>query len=180
MSRFFHWPQGAAALWRIWRTLAGTIGCLILCLTSAQAGNMLTLNITATVIAGPACILNGNSAIDVNFGNGDALQTTRIDGNNYVTPVPFTLVCIGNPSNMRLRFQGTESSFDSHVLATNVADLGIKLLQPDNSALNLGEWFTFSYSATPPAIKAVPVKRPGAILPGGAFNGTATLLVEAL
>lgn len=66
------------------------------------------------------------------------------------------------------------------MLATNLTDLGIQLLKPDNSALAVGEWFTFAYSATPPAIKAVPVKRPGVILPGGVFNSSATLLVEVL
>ncbi|WP_431224777.1 fimbrial protein [Serratia sp. L9] len=135
---------------------------------------------SGTLVVPPACVLNGNSAINVKFNNGIALQTTSIDGSNYATPVPFTLTCTGNPSSLRLRFQGTGSTFDPNVLATDVTDLGIKLLRPNNSALNVGDWFTFTYSVTPPAIKAVPVKRPGTILPGGAFNGSATLLVEVL
>lgn len=160
------------------RVLSGALGGLVLCLASAQASNILSLNITATVIAGPACTLNDNSAIDVDFGN--ALQTTSIDGNNYTTPVPFTLACVGNPSSLRLRFQGTITDFGTGVLATNFPDLGIQLLKPDSSVLAMDEWFTFAYSATPPAISAVPVKRPGTILPGGVFNSTATLLVEVL
>lgn len=135
---------------------------------------------TGTLVVPPACVLNSNSAINVKFNNGTAIETTSIDGSNYATAVPFTLTCTGNPSSLRLRFQGTGSAFDANVLATDVTDLGIKLLRPNNSALNVGDWFTFSYSVTPPAIKAVPVKRPGAILPGGAFNGSATLLVEVL
>lgn len=158
------------------RALSSALGGLVLCLASAQAANQLSFTIKGTVITGPACTLNANTAIDVKFGS--ALQTTSIDGNNYKTPVPFTLTCVGNPSSLRLRFQGATTTFGTGVLATNFTDLGIQLLKPDSSALALDEWFTFTYSATPPAITAVPVKRPGATLPGGVFNSTATLLVE--
>ncbi|MBC3212474.1 fimbrial protein [Serratia fonticola] len=178
MNRFINRPKGRSAFQSLWRTAIGTVGGLALCLSVAQASNQLALTIKGIVMTGPACIVNGNTAIDVNFGS--ALQTTSIDGNNYATPVPFSLSCTGSASSLRLRFQGSVSGFDPGVLATNFPDLGIKLLKPDSSALALGEWFTFGYSATPPAISAVPVKRPGAILPGGVFNSTATLLVEVL
>ncbi|NYA45330.1 fimbrial protein [Serratia fonticola] len=178
MNRFANRPKGRSALRSLWRTAIGTVGGLALCLSAAQASNQLALTIKGIVMTGPGCLVNGDTAIDVNFGN--ALQTTSIDGINYATPVPFSLSCTGNPASLRLRFQRTVSGFDSDVLATNFADLGIKLLKPDSSALALGEWFTFGYSATPPAISAVPVKRPGSILPGGVFNSTATLLVEVL
>ncbi|MFC0227460.1 fimbrial protein [Serratia aquatilis] len=160
------------------------IGAVLIALlpTMVQAGNVLTVNITGTVLAGPACnvVGNVNNQIEVDFGNN--LQTTLINGSNYATPVSFTMSCTGNPSTLRLRFvrTGGGNSFDSNVLATNFPDLGIKLLRPDNSALNLGAWFTFAYSATPPAIKAVPVKRPGATLPGGFFGASATLEMEVL
>ena len=160
------------------RALSGVLGGLVLCCAPAQASNVLTVSITGTVITAPACTLNANTAIDVKFGS--ALQTTSIDGNNYTTPVPFTRTCVGNPSSLRLRFQGTSTDFGTGVLATNFPDLGIQLLKPDSSVLAMDEWFTFAYSATPPAISAVPVKRPGTILPGGVFNSTATLLVEVL
>ncbi|WP_431224776.1 fimbrial protein [Serratia sp. L9] len=173
MNKF---PQGSV----VCRSLIGAASGLMLCLASAQASNILPIKIIGTVISAPACVLNGNSTINVKFNNGIALETTSIDGSNYATPVPFTLSCTGNPSSLRLRFQGTGSTFDPNVLATTVTDLGIKLLRPNNSALNVGDWFTFGYSATPPDIKAVPVKRSGATLSGGVFNGSATLLVEVL
>lgn len=162
---------------RLGRRLAGALGGLLL-LASAQA-EITTVQVNVLVIAGPACELNGNQPIDVNFG--DDLLTTRIDGSHYATAVPFTLVCTGDPSTLRLRFQGDGSDIDGNrVVQTDIPDLGIKLLKPDNSALNLGDWFTFAYTATPPAIKAVPVKRSGSTLPGGVFRGSATLLVEVL
>lgn len=160
------------------RALSSALGGLVLCLATAQAATQLSFTIKGTVITGPACTLNANTAIDVQFGT--ALQTTSIDGSNYATPVPFTLSCVGNPSSLRLRFQGPVVDFEPGALSTNFGDLGIRLLKPDNSPLAVGDWFNFAYSATPPAITAVPVKRPGAILPGGMFNSTATLLVEVI
>ncbi|WP_434668980.1 fimbrial protein [Klebsiella sp. B345] len=161
-------------------SLSAAIGGLMLSLPSVQASNYIDFTIIGTVVSSPSCTLNANSDITVEFNGGVALETTSIDGSHYITPVPFTLSCRNNPSTLRLSVQGTGSTFDRTVLATNIADLGIRLLKPDGAALNQGEWLNFTYSATPPAIKAVPVKRPGAILPGGAFTSTATLLVEVL
>lgn len=175
--------RGYAARRGLRRVVIGAAGSLLLCLASAQAGNVLTVNITGTVTAGPACTVVGNASnqIEVDFGNN--LQTTSIDGSNYTMPVPFTLNCTGNPATLKLRFTSPAggSAFDPNVLATNIPDLGIKLLKPDNSALNLGDWFESPYvSTTVPAIKAVPVKRPGSTLPGGAFGVSATLEMEVL
>ncbi|XXD09666.1 fimbrial protein [Klebsiella sp. R445] len=163
-----------------WRSLSAVIGGLMLCQPAVLAANYEVLTITGVVMSTPGCTVNGNSDITVEFNGGVALETTSIDGSHYITPVPFTLSCRNNPSTLRLSVQGTGSTFDSTVLATNIADLGIRLLKPNGNTLEKGEWFSFSYSATPPAIKAVPVKRPGAILPGGAFTSTATLLVEVI
>ncbi|WP_174508666.1 fimbrial protein [Klebsiella oxytoca] len=163
-----------------WRKMLAAIGGLMLCQFPVLASNYVDFNIIGIVESGPACTVNANNDITVIFNGGVALETTSINGSNYATPVPFTLNCKGNPSTLRLSFQGTGSAFDSNVLATTIDDLGIKLLQPNGSALNKGAWFTFTYSATPPAIKAVPVKRAGAILPGGEFTSSATLLVEVL
>lgn len=175
---FVYWPPRGSAFKGLWQTAIVTLGSLVLSLASTQASNQLPLTIKGIVMAGPGCLVNGDTAIDVNFGS--ALQTTSIDGKNYATQVPFSLSCTGNPASLRLRFQGLASGFDPDVLATNFADLGIKLLKPDNNVLALGEWFSFTYSAIPPVISAVPVKRTGAILEGGVFNSTATLLVEIL
>lgn len=163
-----------------WRSLSAVIGGLMLCQPAALADNYMEFTIIGMVMSTPGCTVNENSDITVEFNGGVALETTSIDGSHYITPVPFTLSCRNNPSTLRLSIQGTGSSFDPAALATNIADLGIRLLKPDGNTLEQGEWFSFSYSATPPAIKAVPVKRPGAILPGGAFTSTATLLVEVI
>lgn len=184
MNKCLQGNPSRSAGYSAYRAVIGTTCGLILCLGSVQAANsVLTVKISGTVFAGPACTITGNvnGRIEVDFGSN--LQTTSIDGSNYTMPVPFTLNCTGNPATLKLRFTTPSggSPFDPNVLSTNFPDLGIKLLKPDNSALNLGDWFESPYvSATVPAIKAVPVKRPGATLPGGGFGVSATLEMEVL
>lgn len=181
MNRFSRATCWAGKFYRLRRGLISAGGGMVLCLaSSAQADNVMRVDIRGTVLATPACEIIGNSAGRIEVSFGTALQTTLIDGNNYQMPIPFTLSCSGNPSSLRLRFSGNGSSFEPNVLATNFSDLGVRLLKPDNSQLDLGTWFQFDYTGTPPALKAVPVKRSGAILPGGDFGTSATLVVEVL
>jgi type 1 fimbria pilin len=166
------------------RAVIGAICGLVLCLASAQADNVLTVNITGTVISGPACTITGNisNRIEVDFGSN--LETTSIDGSNYTMPIPFTVVCNANTKSLRLSFQSQViNSFDSNLLATNLPDLGIKLLNPDGSTMNLNAWYQIPTptSSTSPGFKAVPVKRSGSTLPGGTFGSAAvTLEMEVL
>lgn len=141
-----------------------------------NASNSLTFTVRGTVVEGPGCIVNNNNPIDVNFG--DALKTTDLDGVNYVTSIPFSLQCTNSALNLRIQFVGKGSSFDAKLLSTNYQDLGIRFLKSDNTILAPNEWLNFNYMNGTPIISAVPVKRQGAILPGGTFNSTATLLVE--
>ncbi|MBC3379048.1 fimbrial protein [Serratia fonticola] len=165
------------------RAVIGVTGSMVLCLASAQASNVLMVNITGTVIAGPACTITGNvnNRIEVEFGND--LLTTNIDGSNYTMPVPFSVVCNANTASLRLSFRSLSvSPFDSNLLATNFPDLGIKMLNPDGSAMNMNTWYQIPTptSVTSPGFKAVPVKRPGSTLPGGGFGASATLEMEVL
>lgn len=165
------------------RVVIGAAGSLMLCLASAQADNVLMVNITGTVTAGPACTITGdiNNRIEVDFGNN--LETTSIDGSNYTMPIPFTVVCTANTASLRLSFKSPSvSSFDSTLLATNFPDLGIKMLNPDGSTMNMNEWYQIPTPTSPtsPGFKAVPVKRTGATLPGGFFGASATLEMEVL
>jgi type 1 fimbria pilin len=77
---------------------------------------------------------------------------------------------------MTLELKGTAAAFDNNVLSTPKTDLGIKLFA--NGAdwpLNTPLRFTHP---TFPAVQAVPVKRAGSTLTGGAFATAATLVIE--
>ncbi len=147
---------------------------------SLQQASALTHYVTvkAIILDGPRCSIVGNAAgrIDVPFG--DTLRTDMIDGVNYEKPIPFSLSCSGSPSTLRFKFSGnTGATFDPNVLATSFPDLGVRLLKPDGSALNLNDEFAVTVIGAP-AFKAVPVQRPGATLPTGSFSASATLTME--
>ena len=133
------------------------------------------LTIRAIIIAPPPCVINNGTTLDVPFGND--LLTSRVDGVNYRRGVPYTVTCDSPFNNaMTLELKGTGASFDRNVLLTRKPDLGVKLFingadWPLNTAVN----FTHP---TFPSVQAVPVKRVGSQLTGGAFDAAATLVVE--
>ena len=139
-----------------------------------QANNT-NLTVRAVIIAPPPCVINSGATLDVPFGND--LQTSRVDGVNYRRDVPYTVTCNSPFSNaLTLELKGTGAGFDSRVLSTLKSYLGFKLFVngadwPLNTAVN------FTYPNFP-AVQAVPVKRVGSTLTGGAFDATATLVVD--
>lgn len=133
-----------------------------------------TINVTVILTAEP-CKVNNNNIIEVNFGND--VQTKLVDGSYKKMQVPYTVDCpAGAPNAMNIRIDGTGAAFNPDVLMTNVSNFGIALLA-DESALpiNRSKNFTYPYM---PRLYAVPVKRPGATLTGGAFFAGAVIRVE--
>lgn len=132
------------------------------------------VTLKVTVVAAPACIINDNKVIAVEFGD---VVTSRVDGSNYLTLVNYTLSCTANsPNAMKLQITGIGASFDDTVLWTTKDGLGVKLLQ-GSKKLPINTWLNFTYP-TPPVLLAVPVKQPGATLTGGEFGTGATMKVD--
>jgi hypothetical protein len=134
-----------------------------------------SLIIRAVIIAPPPCVINGGGTLNVPFGND--LLTSRIDGVNYRRNVPYTVTCDAPFSNaMTLQLRGTGASFDGRVLSTRNPDLGVKLsLNGADWALNSSVNFTYPNF---PVVQAVPVKRAGSRLVGGAFDAAATFVID--
>lgn len=153
----------------------GLIAAGVLLAISQDVQAETRLSIRAVIIAPPPCVINAGSTLDVPFGND--LLTSRIDGVNYRRGVPYTVSCNSPFSNaLTLELKGTAASFDGRALATRKADLGVRLFVngadwPLNTAVN------FTYPNLP-VVQAVPVKRAGSTLTGGAFDATATLVVD--
>lgn len=133
------------------------------------------LTIRAVIVAPPPCVINGGSTLDVPFGND--LLTSRVDGVNYRRAVPYTVTC-NSPANnaLTLELKGTAAAFDNRVLMTGKADLGVKLFA-NGADWPLNTVVKFTYPNFP-AVQAVPVKRAGSKLTGGAFDAAATLVVD--
>lgn len=152
------------------------IAVAVLWAASQEVQAETSLTIRAVIIAPPPCVINGASTLNVPFGND--LHTTRIDGVTYRRDVPYTVRC--DPplySNaMTLELQGTGAAFDSGVLSTRKTDLGVKLFA-NGADWPLNTTVRFTYPNFP-VVQAVPVKRPGSTLTGGAFDASATLVIE--
>lgn len=132
-----------------------------------------TVTVKVTVVAVP-CTINDDRAIEVEFGD---VMTTRIDGNNYLVPVNYSLSCPEILSNaMKLRVWGSGAAFDGTVLQTDKAGLGIELRQV-NGKLAVNHWLNFIYPAKP-ELWAVPVRQGGLVLSGGEFTASATLQAD--
>lgn len=163
--RFGKWSQLAAAT--------------LLCLVTGQdvrAGSVDQKDVffTGTLIAPPACVINSNGPISVDFGSN--LLAGRIDGVNYEQPLNYTMDCSGASSNaLRLSIIGTKAGFDPDLVGTSKGSLGIAI-RMDGSLLPMEEWRAFTYPSRP-VLTAVPVKDSGSTLTGGAFTAAAILLV---
>lgn len=146
------------------------------CGSSAAQAKSASASVTVKItVVAPPCEINDNQLIEVNFGND--VMTTRIDGEYKKMPVTYSLQCQGEASNgLRMRIDGDGAAFDGKVLKTNKTDFGIALLN-NGKRLPINSWLNFSYS-NQPNIEAVPVKRSGGKLSGGAFSAGATMKVE--
>ncbi|CAI2526430.1 fimbrial protein [Serratia ficaria] len=152
------------------RNAAAFLLCVgVPCLTSAET----LVNVSVTVLELPSCVINGNRTIEVDFGD---ILTVSVDGSNYMKNVDYTLECSSIKSNaMRMMLRGNSTVFDASALQTNVSDFGVAL-RADGQPLRVNSWLKFTYPDKP-LLQAVPVKRAGKKLPGGAFTAGATLLV---
>lgn len=131
--------------------------------------------VKVTVIAAPACVINDNKTIEINFNE---VVTTRVDGGaEYLKPVDYSLACKDAPSDaMKIMVDGVATNFNNSALQTNIADLGIEL-HANGKKLAISKWINFTYP-NKPTLEVVPVKRNGIALTTGAFTAGATLKVE--
>jgi type 1 fimbria pilin len=128
---------------------------------------------SGTLIEPPPCKINDGGTVDVNFG--ERVGVKKVDGVNYLQAMGYRISCEPGASglDMTLTLSGQPTGYDTAAVRTNLADLGIRVLQN-------GKPFTLNQPIgidpnSPPLLEAVPVKTPGATLKEGAFVATATL-----
>lgn len=135
-----------------------------------------TIKITGTVVANATCTFNSNETIDIDFGD---VYINDITGDNYKKTVPYTLNCQGDADgkSVVLTWKGTQASFDSALLSTDVTGLGVKL-QQNSTQISINDGFVIDPDA-PPTLEVVLVKNSAATFSNGqAFSASVTLAVD--
>lgn len=137
------------------------------------ADNML---FRGTLIEPPPCKINEGGIVDVDFG--DKIGVNKVDGVNYLKTLDYWITCEagGRGMDVTLTLSGQPTSYNEAAIQTDVADLGIQVLQ-NGQPFILGTPVVIDPKA-PPMLQAVPVKTPGASLKERAFMATATLKAE--
>ncbi|MDC6118403.1 fimbrial protein [Serratia rubidaea] len=133
------------------------------------------IKIYGTLVEPPPCQINNNQVIDVPFGE---IGVNRVDGKNYLKQVEAPLKCDDSQLkwDLWLEVHGQATAFDKAAVQSSVTDLGIHLMM-DGKPLELNKPVLITPAPTL-KLQAVPVKKAGAELPEGAFDASATLLVE--
>ncbi|WP_235432617.1 fimbrial protein [Pragia fontium] len=123
----------------------------------------------------PPCKINDGAMVDVNF---ERVGVNKVDGVNYLKTLDYNITCEPGVTglDMTLLLSGQKTSYDDAAVQTDLADLGIRVLQN-------GQPFTLDTPIkidpqSPPTLTAVPVKTPGATLTENAFSASATLLAS--
>lgn len=142
--------------------------------TMTYADNM---QFSGRLIDPAPCIINSGNNLDVPFGNN--LGVKKIDGINYTQNVPYQVNCDNASIGLELGLtivSASVSTFDPAAIQTNLPDLGIRLLK-NGAPFALNTRIPYDNN-NPPVLQAVPIKATGTILNKGAFEATATLLVD--
>lgn len=139
----------------------------------ADASQESWITFDVTVVA-PVCIINNNKPIDVDFGSD--VKISHIGQVDYkLTPLTFSLQC-ETPGNYSLVVQGVGAAFESQVLSTNKADLGLEFIH-QNKRLPVNKALSFSYPALP-LLYVRPVIGKGTKPLAGDFSATASMRVS--
>ncbi|OZY32602.1 fimbrial protein [Pseudomonas lundensis] len=151
------------------------LSLLALCTVGIHATASANLSFIGTLVEPPLCTINNGNTLTIDFKE---VGVNKVDGVNYRLPMNYTITCAGStlPWEMILSVKGTATSFESSAVQTSVTDLGVQLLQ-NGQPFKLNTPIVIN-PASPPALEAVPVKRPGTTLKSGGFNAAATLLAE--
>ncbi|HIH8985062.1 TPA: fimbrial protein [Serratia marcescens] len=151
--------DGCGGFWARVGKWCRCIGLMVPVLFPSLAGAVnSTVYLSVTVVDKPACVINGDQTLLVDFG--DELFTNRVDGEHYLKTLDFTLECRSNRKNaMKMKLAGNATAFDGSALQTNQADLGIAL-RANGRPLPINSWLNFTYPDRPccrPCPSNVPV-----------------------
>lgn len=147
---------------------------IALLLASPAAWSSLTVNVTGVVVEG-VCEINNGETVHVDFGSNP--QARRLDGENFMKTIDYSLVCEDLTSNdLEMQFEGTATSFSDDYLATDREGLGIKLYM-NGESMPLNTWMPFTWPEVP-VLQAAPIKDDASTVETGVFSASATLKIQ--
>ncbi|EPM1538081.1 fimbrial protein [Serratia ureilytica] len=157
---------------------AVVLGGIYVC-PPAQAENM---SFHGRLIELAPCEVNNNEDMQIEFGD---IQIREVDGVNHAQFFALSLVCEGGASII-LTHNGAATDFNKAAVQTNVANFGIQLSEYHTQGgmgepLKIGvpvKIFDESGGAKNIVLEAVPVKKTGAELVAGVFQGVSTVQLE--
>lgn len=150
--------------------------CFLAAITGAlpiSNANSSEISVKVTLIRSP-CKINGGKSIKVEFDT--AIDTARIDGNNYLKVIPYTIFCPDVQYNTGMKIKMVGEDVGKGVLKTSVDGLGLQL-KVSGDKMPVNEWVNFAYGFRP-LLQAVPVRTSSDKLVGGDFEATASMLVD--
>ncbi|HCB2208720.1 TPA: fimbrial protein [Citrobacter farmeri] len=144
---------------------------------ATQSGDTMDVTFQGHFLLSAPCTISSDDVIEIAFGNVDV---NKVDGVNYVQPIPWTIDCHGAPADaaLKLKISGTVTPFENTALTTSVTGLGIQILA-NGQGMKINEPLETTLSeAQSIALTAVPVKDPLTTLTTQAFSAVATLTAE--
>lgn len=144
---------------------------------AAQTGDSESVEFHGRFIFSAPCTVSNDKIINVQFSN---VGVNKVDGVNYLQPIPFTVECNGasTGASVKLTVVGTASDFDFAAVKTNADGLSIRI-QADGQPVTLNEPILTTLDRVPSLVlTAVPVKDPAKTLSAQMFTATATLMAE--
>lgn len=140
---------------------------------ATQTGDTVDVTIHGTLKRMP-CHINNDGVIAIEFGN---VGINKVDGKRYIKNIDYKLECEDPDAvaNLNMTLKGTQTSYNTGAIVTNVNGLGIEILQ-NSTPVIINQPFVIDYN-NPPVLQAVLVSS-GVTLTEGAFSATATLLAE--
>lgn len=141
-----------------------------------DSGSTATIKVLVDITA-PPCTINNNQTIDIDFG--DSVVASEVSKGGYSVPVNYTLDCnqLTEGNSLEMTISGAGADFDSTLLNTSMAGLGIKL-SANSEKYPLNTSLDFSSVSEKPELVATLIKDPARDLGTGEFTAGATMQVK--
>ncbi|MDR9616863.1 fimbrial protein [Providencia rettgeri] len=156
--------------------------CTGLFISNLCLADVYNIEIKVTVIQ-KTCDIYGvsgeNQPIEIQLNQGNPMFPNYINGNNYITEIPYTLNCPGASNNaaLKIKFDGAVDKFNSELLKTSDDNVGLRV-RVENVHLNIGDWHNFSYLNKPKLTVTPEVSNDSKLIKEGDIYASGVLSVE--